>query len=819
MRQRSETWANLAIRGRFYLDVRAVIGNESYTAISAPVIEQVLCPDGLSVGNCSAASMRVSILTDDTIPKAAEVVIQARLTDGSVTSEWQDFGTYYIDKRETDNGLTTIHCYDAMLKASQYYTDVTQTDPDTDWPMAMEDVVDDIADLIGVSVDARTEINTGAAYQMSYPLGYTMMEVLGFIGACHGGNWIITPDNELRLVPIVPLPDETFDVIDYEYHKIYTPDGYKLVYQHVETGEPVINTAGGGLINVPIVIGKITTGHTVTISRITMTNGDLVYTHGDDTGYNLTIEGNPYASQVICDSLYTALAGVEYAPFEITKSCFDPCTELGDWILVGDQVRSVLYKQRITLDIDFRADASAPGKDEAGSEYPYLSKRGKLEKDLEQLAAYVEETNTETNSNITEINSSITNLNSRITQTRSEILLEVAGTYATQSSVSSSISALAGSITLSVSNSTSSSTITLSGNGITTQSQTIQFTGNIIFASNLTDGITTISGANITTGKIQSSNGRVYFDLDNNELACSMLKTASAWNPSAAFDPGDVVIDTSKVEQSGAYFSGVRIYKEGNAGNAFRIVPPSTLSSYNPGSPNDRVLLYSTGGKKVYLECANTFSGGGVYSRLLLSQNEAQLQALSANTASYYPAITISGTQDNISLNAPLIATFLDASQITVGVLTATALSVSGTKNRIVHSDAFGDIALYSYETASPMFGDIGWGELDGGGYCAIALDPILSEALATGIEYYVFLQKEDDGDLWVSAKHPDYFEVHGTPGCRFSWELKAKQKDYEYLRLKNDEDIGIQDIDYSDFDPEEIDYAGEGADLLPMIA
>ena len=59
------------------------------------------------------------------------------------------------------------------------------------------------------------------------------------------------------------------------------------------------------------------------------------------------------------------------------------------------------------------------------------------------------------------------------------------------------------SITLNVTNSIDSSTIQLSANGITTQSKTIKFTGEVVFKSDLsTEGSTTINGANITTGTI-----------------------------------------------------------------------------------------------------------------------------------------------------------------------------------------------------------------------------------------------------------------------------------------------------------------------------
>ena len=130
---------------------------------------------------------------------------------------------------------------------------------------------------------------------------------------------------------------------------------------------------------------------------------------------------------------------------------------------------------------------------------------------------------------------------------------------------------------------------------------------------------------------------------------------------------------------------------------------------------------------------------------------------------------------------------------------TCKSLSVNGTKNRIVHTDNFGDVLHYCYEMSSPMFGDIGEAKLDDTGLCYIYFDPIFYETISADCKYYVFLQKEGEGDLWVQEKMKDYFLVKGTPGISFSWELKAKQNGYEYERLevfsKNNEET---DINYS---------------------
>lgn len=71
------------------------------------------------------------------------------------------------------------------------------------------------------------------------------------------------------------------------------------------------------------------------------------------------------------------------------------------------------------------------------------------------------------------------------------------------------------SITLTVSNSESYSTIKLSVDGIAVQSERIHFTGDIIFASNLTDKTTIISGSNILTGKIAAKYLDVAEAIDN----------------------------------------------------------------------------------------------------------------------------------------------------------------------------------------------------------------------------------------------------------------------------------------------------------------
>ena len=324
MRDCSELWKELAASGAFSLNVRAIIGGKTYTAITAPIVNRALLTEPLSVGNCVAADLSFSVLTDDAFPRGAEIQIDIQLVDEQDqdrTTEWKTMGTFLLSTRLRNNDMWEITAYDAMLKTNQYYIPVeSRNEPDirVGWPKSMRAVVGEIAAAIGVEVDPRTELEEGEAYQVPYPDDLTMFEVLGYIGACHAGNWVITEENKLRLVPVtVENIFISYNILDMEYSRILTNDGkYKLVYYI--PGEEV------GRLHVPVVIGKFKTGDTITVGRISMTREDgTTYTAGEedpdaDTNDNALIEilENPYACQQICDDLYAKFKGSIYVPYE-----------------------------------------------------------------------------------------------------------------------------------------------------------------------------------------------------------------------------------------------------------------------------------------------------------------------------------------------------------------------------------------------------------------------------------------------------------------------------------------------------------------------
>ena len=399
MRYRSPVWIALARNGRFHFETKARIGTTEYTAISAPRVDRAVMGTPLTVGGCTSATLNLSILTEDSIASSTPIVILGRLTDGVNNSEWLEFGTFYINQRDTSyNGLITVSCYDAMLKANQTYLDENNVG---NWPKSMKAVVEEIAYRIGVSIDPRTKINVGADYTVPIPTDLTMMQVLGYIGACHGGNWIITEENALRLVPLASAPvarsvtsetpgstiPQTYYITDEKDLSIGTPEGHNLVWAADGSADPM-----DGLTNVTAVLGQLTSGAAVTVTGIVMSdNKGHTYTAGNKDGGVITIEGNPYANQTICDILYEKYNGLVYEPYTASKTVYDPATELGDQIIIGDKVHSVLCTAKMVMDLGFRSDISAPNSEALSEEYPYLTDKKKNEVAAKQAAQQTEE--------------------------------------------------------------------------------------------------------------------------------------------------------------------------------------------------------------------------------------------------------------------------------------------------------------------------------------------------------------------------------------------------------------------------------------------
>ena len=278
--------------------------------------------DKFGIGNVCEAQLRIVFRQTTSIPAMAKIIPYALINEA-----WEPLGTFYLDERSKDSvGLMSIVAYDSMLKANKVWI----PDQSLQFPMPMSEAVNIIANLMGISVDPRTQISS--TYTIDYPANdYTLRDVLGFIAVANGGNWTITREDKFLFIPLV-LESDTV-------HQI----GEKaLSFTQYQKSHPVSGV-------------------------VLWADDNNSYKAGNDTG--TVIEADcPYATQEIADAVYSAIQGYEYQGLKADGAKVTPIAELGDGITVHG-VSTVLAYQNIRFSTGEVMDVAAPGSDETLHEY------------------------------------------------------------------------------------------------------------------------------------------------------------------------------------------------------------------------------------------------------------------------------------------------------------------------------------------------------------------------------------------------------------------------------------------------------------------
>ena len=365
MQTRSNAWESSAslfgdtILYNITFETKLTINNTVYTRYTAPVISRGLMQGGLSIGNAVSANCSFSVQTTDTIPKGAQIFIQMRYVNDGTATEWLPAGTFYVSHQSYDPiaQIVTIDGYDALLKGNALY-DYGYPWTDNNNHIIMDNngnalffapvtmthsqAVTAIASLLGVSIDSRTNLQTGDDYVITPDInGTAIRDVLGAIAAANAGNWIITPANKLLLVP---------------------------VRSRSNPGSP------SNAVIVRRILGSMTTTNIQTISGVRIVREDgserlLGSSSGVVVTYN-EVAGAGYNAAF----LRSQLVGKEYQAFSFTGAYYDPALEMGDYTdSTTYGVQSIIANETITLGPSPTGNISAPESDDLADEYPYIS--------------------------------------------------------------------------------------------------------------------------------------------------------------------------------------------------------------------------------------------------------------------------------------------------------------------------------------------------------------------------------------------------------------------------------------------------------------
>lgn len=211
MQQTSEKYKRIA-RGTYNSRGKVIIDGTEYTEVqiySISTKRNVFGKDNPCVGSCYAGEISISFKEPPVnISRMAVILPYVQIYNSTEASEWIQKGKFFIDTRSTDEDTDklSISGYDAMLKAEAPYPASTMA-----WPAKDAAVLREIAQAMGVTIDARTwdMIPSAGRYNIPLPAQYTMREVLGYIAGMYGGNFIINDYGDLQLIALNGLPEET----------------------------------------------------------------------------------------------------------------------------------------------------------------------------------------------------------------------------------------------------------------------------------------------------------------------------------------------------------------------------------------------------------------------------------------------------------------------------------------------------------------------------------------------------------------------------------------------------------------------------------
>lgn len=247
------------------------------------------------------------------------------------------------------------------------------------------------------------------------------------------------------------------------------------------------------------------------------------------------------------------------------------------------------------------------------------------------------------------------------------------------------------------------------------------------------------------------------------------------------------VLDASGNEAVRMDSTGIKIskgYIDVNAGaNGYKALNISYDLGY-PGSINQKTRTYADTGGFVTLEYGETANGDVGIFETQVSGHSIQIGTYSGNDIDDIDYTTYIGivTLTAMALNR---AQFTITGNVNIG---GNLVVFNGTKNRAVETRSYGTRLFNAYETAEAYFGDIGTAEILEDGKCYVEIDPVFAEAVSLE-NYVVFLQAEGKGECYIKEKYYDSFVVTGTPGLKFDYEIKAKQKGFENVRLSKFEE------------------------------
>ena len=733
------------------------------------------------IGNCCSASLALTVIKKDgiTIPKAADVYAYARLTNGTVTTDWVDQGHFKVSKRLGEKNRLQLTCWDLMGMMNRNFISATNI---SHLPASMTDVVADISSVTGIPLDSRTTIQTGEDFKIfALNAAETMLDILSIVAVAHAGNWIITEAGKLRLVPIAGTAAEAVQrAVSYKRYteNITNQSITAFVVSSTETGvSTVVSNADPGL-QIPASLPELKTGVSTYLQSV--------------------LDG-----------------GLPVHPYTLSGAFIDPCVELGDTIAIQHNgatknllVTSMVVRGNVAYDADlsYSLDLESVTEDE----YPYVTAQNSTTNQVQarlhglkitedqiilSVATKVGEDEIISKINLSsegiQISASKINLTGYVTVTDLSTAgsTTINGANITTGTISAARVDLSDYITV-TDLSTSGSTV-INGDNITTgtiSAARLELSGYVRVTDLSTSGSTTINGDNITTGTISASR------LDLSGYATfTDLSTAGSTNINGAN------ITTGTIDAARLNLTGVAMFTDVTAAQAAAEANAASDATSKANAAIAAAAADATNKANAAQAAAESYADDAVAAEQLVYISKASGTNSVAAPSSWvtdttgsentwttkrpvyspsYPVLFVATQRKTlgnvVSCTTPVkdeTTTVIDGGHITTGTIDASRVTVT-------------NISASNISTGTMSASRISGGTLILGGANNTNGLFILKNANGTEVA-----RGDRNGFTSQSLTATNYVYINGGAGSYFNIPLNQNYPTKEYMRLSSDPD------------------------------
>lgn len=333
------------------------------------------------------------------------------LPDGA--TEWLRLGTYYVDQPDSYAGTIQLTALDALSKLEVPYSSVTSTS----YPASLYTIADDICTACGLILGSQEFANGGyVVARRPDSDSLSCLTVMGYVAQA-SGNYVKADEHGHVLVDWYDttvfesessLDGGTLSTTSTPYSDGAAADGGTFDYGESTSYDGGTFGTSSGITHIWAVSSLtvntddvVVTGVSVTASNEVVTNADGRETNGRDgetalngkQGYVLSCDNNPLVlygqAAEVASQVAARVVGMRFRPFSCS-SVTNPEIEAGDPVVVSD-ARGNNYNAYVTS-VTFRAngamsvscDAKSAGRNSAGSSSAATSAYVRARNDLKR---------------------------------------------------------------------------------------------------------------------------------------------------------------------------------------------------------------------------------------------------------------------------------------------------------------------------------------------------------------------------------------------------------------------------------------------------